>query len=296
VYWLCSVIVRLWRGHATIIGRGHRHPDFRVRRDGTREGHAVRVRQASRESPGSRRLVTRFPKRGINDNCYVQYSSFSILYLKHQFRRSSCVNILQKNPHFPFNQPALPSRRLPSSVILGSAPTPAPRATPSARDGQIRNRREPPTSIYTSSQPQISRWRWSRGQRLLGSRSGGDGEGSMTTTMGMGPTSFSRSSSPSCSSSARTVTTSPPLHPPSQVHRHPRGRGDGAEAAQLVLPQGVVRANVGPSASSLGPSHQPSALSPTLLSRMSLAPSSPSPPTPCWTTCNEHHKLRVRGS
>jgi hypothetical protein len=204
----------------------------------------------------------------------------------------------KKNPHFPFNQPALPSRRLPSSVILGSAPKPAPRATPSARDGQIRNRREPPISIYTSSQPQISRWRWSGRRRLLGSWSGGDGEGSMTTTMGRGPTSFSRSSSPSCScsSSARTVTTSPPLHPPSQVHRHPRGRGDSAEAAQLVLPQGVVRANTEPYASSLGPSQQPSASSPTLLSRMSLTPSSSSPLTPCWTTCNEYHKLRVRGS
>jgi hypothetical protein len=68
----------------------------------------------------------------------------------------------------------------------------------------------------------------------------------VTTTVGQGTTSSSRSRSPSysCSSSPRTIATSPPRHPPSQVRRHPRDSDEGTkEASQLVLPLGVVRAN-----------------------------------------------------
>jgi hypothetical protein len=43
--------------------------------------------------------------------------------------------------------------------------------------GRIRNRREPPASICTSSQPHISRWRRSGRRRMPGPESGGNSVG-----------------------------------------------------------------------------------------------------------------------
>jgi hypothetical protein len=70
--------------------------------------------------------------------------------LRQYFAKKTLASLLI-NPHSLAVKPPL---------ILGSAPTPAPSATVSARDGRIRNHREPPASICTSSQPQISRWQW----------------------------------------------------------------------------------------------------------------------------------------